>query len=233
MRLSALALDYDGTIAQGDAIGASVREAIAAVRDSGISVLLVTGRSLSELCRVAGDLHFVDGVVAENGAVIHFPANDYSQVLAPPVAPAFTAELRRRGIAGQAGQCLVDFDTRDAPHALEVIRDLELPIVLVFNRGRVMAMPQGVSKATGLQTMLNMLPRLALVVVRMYFSVLANVARPSWTQDEIRGFLCHVDGLIHRQAPVRRCIAGASLTPSRRKPTTWCIFFAARMMRSF
>ncbi len=157
MRLSALALDYDGTIAQGDAIGASVREAIAAVRDSGISVLLVTGRILSELCRVAGDLHFVDGVVAENGAVIHFPANDYSQVLAPPVAPAFTAELRRRGIAGQAGQCLVDFDTRDAPHALEVIRDLELPIVLVFNRGRVMAMPQGVSKATGLQTMLNTL----------------------------------------------------------------------------
>ena len=88
MRLSALALDDDGTIAQGDAIGASVREAIAAVRDSGISVLLVTGRILSELCRVAGDLHFVDGVVAENGAVIHFPANDYSQVLAPPVAPA-------------------------------------------------------------------------------------------------------------------------------------------------
>jgi hydroxymethylpyrimidine pyrophosphatase-like HAD family hydrolase len=128
MRLSALALDDDGTIAQGDAIGASVREAIAAVRDSGISVLLVTGRILSELCRVAGDLHFVDGVVAENGAVIHFPANDYSQVLAPPVAPAFTAELRRRGIAGQAGQCLVDFDTRDAPDALEVIRDLELPM---------------------------------------------------------------------------------------------------------
>jgi hydroxymethylpyrimidine pyrophosphatase-like HAD family hydrolase len=157
MRLSALALDYDGTIARGDAIDASVREAIAAARDAGINVLLVTGRILSELCRVAGDLHFVDGVVAENGAIIHFPANDYTRILAPPVAPAFVAELTRRGVAAQAGQCLVDLDTRDAPRALEVIRDLELPIVLVFNRGRVMAMPQGVSKATGLQTMLGTL----------------------------------------------------------------------------
>lgn len=157
MRLSALALDYDGTISQHDAIDPAVREAIAAVRDSGISVLLVTGRILSELCRVAGDLHFVDGVVAENGALMHFPANDYTRVMAPPVAPRLIEELKRRGISAQAGRCLVDLDTRDAPRVLEIIRDLELPIVLVFNRGRVMAMPQGISKATGLQTMLNTL----------------------------------------------------------------------------
>ena len=157
MRLSALALDYDGTIAQGDTVEASVREAIAAARAAGIIVLLVTGRILSELCRVAGDLHFVDGVVAENGALIHFPANDYTSIVAPPVPTGFHAELTRLGIAAHAGQCLVDLDAHDAPRALEVIRALELPIVLVFNHGRVMAMPQGISKATGLQTMLNTL----------------------------------------------------------------------------
>ena len=157
MRLAALALDYDGTIAEGDAVDASVREAIAAVRDAGIVVLLVTGRILSELCRVAGDLHFVDGVVAENGALIHFPANDYTSIVAPPVPAGFHAELTRRGIPARAGQCLVDLATRDAARALGVIRELELPLVLVFNRGRVMAMPQGVSKATGLQTLLNTL----------------------------------------------------------------------------
>ena len=157
MRLAALAIDYDGTIAQGDAVDPSVRAAIAAVRDAGVIVLLVTGRILSELRRVAGDLHFVDGVVAENGAVIHFTANDYTTVVAPPIPAGFHAELVRRGIRAQAGQCLVDLDANDAPRALEVIRSLELPIVLVFNRGRVMAMPQGVSKATGLQTALNTL----------------------------------------------------------------------------
>jgi hypothetical protein len=40
---------------------------------------------------------------------------------------------------------------------LAVIRELELPLVLVFNRSRVMVLSQGVSKATGLQTALNML----------------------------------------------------------------------------
>ncbi len=157
MRLAALALDYDGTIAERDVIDPSVRDAIAAVRDAGVVVLLVTGRILSELHRVAGDLHFVDGVVAENGAVIHFPANEYTTVVAPPIPAGFHAEMVRRGIRAQAGQCLVDLDSSDAPRALDVIRSLELPVVLVFNRGRVMAMPQGVSKATGLLTMLNTL----------------------------------------------------------------------------
>jgi hydroxymethylpyrimidine pyrophosphatase-like HAD family hydrolase len=157
MRLAALALDYDGTIAQRDRIDSSVRDAIAAARAAGVVVLLVTGRILSELRRVAGDLHFVDGIVAENGAVIHFPANDFTTVGAPPVPAGFHAELLRRGIPAQAGQCLVDLAAEDAPQALEVIRSLELPIVLVFNRGRVMAMPQGISKATGLQMMLTTL----------------------------------------------------------------------------
>ena len=64
MKLSAFALDYDGTIAQGDRLDPAVREAIADARTVGVTVLLVTGRILEELQRVAGDLHFVDGVVA-------------------------------------------------------------------------------------------------------------------------------------------------------------------------
>jgi len=52
---------------------------------------------------VAGDLHFVDGVVAENGAVIHFPASDYTTVVAPPTPAGFYGELVRRGIPAQAG----------------------------------------------------------------------------------------------------------------------------------
>lgn len=157
MRLAALALDYDGTIAQGDRIDPSVRDAIAYARDAGVIVLLVTGRILSELRRVAGDLHFVDGVVAENGAVVHFPGNEYTNVVAPRTPIAFHAELMRRGIPAQAGECLVDLDARDASRALDVIQSLELPIVLVFNRGRVMAMPQGISKSTGLHAMLTTL----------------------------------------------------------------------------
>ena len=85
MKLSVIALDYDGTIAQGDRLDPSVRGAIADARTRGITVLLVTGRILSELRRVAGDLHFVDAVVAENGAVLHFPDSGHTSSLAPLV----------------------------------------------------------------------------------------------------------------------------------------------------
>jgi hydroxymethylpyrimidine pyrophosphatase-like HAD family hydrolase len=157
VKLSVIALDYDGTVARGDVLDPSVRAAIAAARTQGIAVLLVTGRILEELRRVAGDLHFVDGVIAENGAVIHFPDSERTSTLAPPVPEGFVAELRRRGILFTAGQCLVDADANEAPRLLEVIRTLELPLVLIFNRGRVMTAPQGVSKATGLHVALETL----------------------------------------------------------------------------
>ena len=157
MKLSVIALDYDGTIARGDTLDPSVRQAIAIARTAGITVLLVTGRILEELRRVAGDLHFVDGVIAENGAVAHFPDSGHTSTLGPIIPTALVRELRNRGISARVGQCLVDADAGDAPRLLDVIRTLELPLVLVFNGGRVMVLPQGVSKATGLHVALDTL----------------------------------------------------------------------------
>lgn len=157
MKLSVLALDYDGTIARGDDLDPTVRAAIGSARTNGIVTLLVTGRILSELERVAGQLHFVDAVVAENGAVLYFPDSGHISMLAPPVPVRFVAELARRGIPHSAGQCLVDASAVDAPRLLQAIHDLELPLVLIFNGGRVMTLPQGISKATGLHTALDTL----------------------------------------------------------------------------
>jgi hypothetical protein len=154
-----LALDYDGTTARNDQMGPPVREAIAEARARGIVVLIVTGRILDELRRVAGDLRFVDGVVAENGAVLYFPDSGHTTTLAPVVPMAFLDELRRRAVPHSPGECLVDADANEAPALLTVIRALELPLVLIFNSGRVMTLPQGVSKATGLRTMLDTLRR--------------------------------------------------------------------------
>ena len=143
MKLSVIALDYDGTVARADVLDPSVREAIAAARTRGIVVLLVTGRILDDLQRVAGDLHFVDAVIAENGAVIHFPISGRTSALAPSVSEILVGELRRRGIPFAAGHCLVDADASEAPRLLDVIRALELPLVLIFNRERVMTTAQG------------------------------------------------------------------------------------------
>ena len=47
MKFSALALDYDGTIARDGVFDPTVREAIGEARHRGIAVILVTGRHLA------------------------------------------------------------------------------------------------------------------------------------------------------------------------------------------
>ena len=82
MKLSVVALDYDGTVALDGRLEPKVRDAIAALRTRGVIVLLVTGRILDDLRSVAGELHFVDGVIAETGAVIYFADSGYTTTLA-------------------------------------------------------------------------------------------------------------------------------------------------------
>ena len=58
MKLSVLALDYDGTLTRDDRLNPSMIDAIADARRLGITVMLVTGRRLDDLRRVAGELAF-------------------------------------------------------------------------------------------------------------------------------------------------------------------------------
>lgn len=156
MKFCVLALDYDGTIAQDGQLNSDVRAAIAEVRTQGIAVVLVTGRMLADLRRVAGNLDFVDGVVGENGGVVALPGRDLRLIGQPP-SPIFLEELRRRGIAFAAGQCVVETDASAAPQILTVIRELELPLVLLFNRSRLMVLPQAIGKGVGLREALTFL----------------------------------------------------------------------------
>ena len=154
MLLRSIALDYDGTIAVNGVLDSHVREAIANARRSGLLVIIVTGRILRELRRVAGELDFVDGVVAENGAVLLL-SNGHRRLLAPPPSPILLNKLRDRNIEFTVGRCLIDLDAEHASAVLSVIRELELPLVLSFNRNRLMVLPQAISKASGLKELFN------------------------------------------------------------------------------
>ncbi len=152
-----LAIDFDGTIAQNDILDSDVATALAEIRAKGVVVVLVTGRILDDLRRVAGDLHFVDAVVAENGAVVAFPDSGYTEILAGSPPPGVLSELRVQGIPHAVGQVVVEAAAVDSTRILAVLQRLELPLVLVFNRSRVMVLPQAISKATGLRKALAIL----------------------------------------------------------------------------
>lgn len=151
MKFSALALDYDGTIAVDGVFDPAVRDAVGEARRRGIAVILVTGRRLPDLHHVAGDLTCFDVIVAENGAVLEFPASGRRLVIGHAPSPAFRQDLQRRGIPFEAGESVIEADARWAGAILEVIRSLEQPLILAFNRGRLMVLPQAIGKSTGLR----------------------------------------------------------------------------------
>jgi hydroxymethylpyrimidine pyrophosphatase-like HAD family hydrolase len=128
VKLCVLALDYDGTTAANDTMGSEMRSVIADARARRIGVVLVTGRRLADLQRVAGDLHFLDAVVAENGAVLHLPGSGYSTTLGPPPSAILLQELIARGVPHVAGECLVEAAAEHAHHILDAIRSRELPL---------------------------------------------------------------------------------------------------------
>jgi hydroxymethylpyrimidine pyrophosphatase-like HAD family hydrolase len=157
VRPKVLAIDYDGTVAEHGVFHPEVRAAIQEVRERGLAVVLVTGRRLNDLRDVAGDLRFADAVVGENGAVYTIPGTGRASVLAPHVVPAFADRLRQQGIDIAVGESVVEADASAATAILRVVREMELPLVLLFNRGRLMVLPQSVSKGTGLRQALRAL----------------------------------------------------------------------------
>ncbi len=155
MKLRVFAVDYDGTIARDGVLDGDVRAAVAEARARGLVVVLATGRILDDLRGLLGDLTLFDAIVAENGAVVAFPGSGRSTRLAPAPPAAFVAELSRRGLVPRVGSCVVELPASDGEVVLQVVRELELPLTLHFNRGRMMVLPQAVSKATGLREALR------------------------------------------------------------------------------
>jgi hydroxymethylpyrimidine pyrophosphatase-like HAD family hydrolase len=154
MKFCVLALDYDGTIAENGTPHRAVLQAIQETRARGIVVVLVTGRILSDLKKVAGDLNIFDAIVAENGAVLAF-SNGRTRALGRPPPSSLFDELCRHKVEFRVGDCVLEADASSAPRILGTVQKLQLPLVLVFNRSRVMLLPQGISKATGLRAALD------------------------------------------------------------------------------
>lgn len=156
MKFCVLALDYDGTIAEHGRPDPGVMAALREARAKGIVLVLVTGRILEDLRRVAGDLEVFEAIVAENGAVLAFP-NRRDRLLGRPPPPALLEDLCTRGVEFTIGDCVLEADASFAIPILRAVRQLELPLVLAFNRSRLMLLPQGISKATGLREALKTL----------------------------------------------------------------------------
>jgi hydroxymethylpyrimidine pyrophosphatase-like HAD family hydrolase len=166
VRYLALAADYDGTLAHDGHVDSPTLAALDRLRASGRRLLLVTGRQLDDLLAVFPQCHQFDRVVAENGAVLYRPSTGEIRVLAEPPPPQLATELARRGVSPlSVGRVIVSTDEPHGRVVLAAIRDLGLGWHVEFNKGAVMALPPGVTKATGLAAALAELGLPAAAVV--------------------------------------------------------------------
>ena len=67
-------------------------------------------------------------------------------MLTHPFSPVLVEELVRREIHAVVGECIIEADASHAPCILKIIRDLELPLAITFNRSRLMILPLSSAK---------------------------------------------------------------------------------------
>lgn len=150
MRYHALAADYDGTLAHDGVMDDATIAALRRLKASGRRLLMVTGRELDELHGVCPQIELFDRVVAENGALVYRPDTKEMRLLCEPPPGRFVATLREQRVPVAVGRVIVaTVEPHDRP-ILAAIRDLGLDLRVIYNKGSVMVLPSGVSKATGL-----------------------------------------------------------------------------------
>lgn len=145
----AVAIDYDGTLADADRPHPQALAALAEARAVGRKVVLVTGRLLQDLRAAFPEADdYTDVIVAENGAVLARGCEQ--RLLAAPLPAELGSALAAQGVAVRAGQVLLACDGAAEPVVLAEVRRLGLECQLIRNRNALMVLPAGASKGAGL-----------------------------------------------------------------------------------
>jgi hydroxymethylpyrimidine pyrophosphatase-like HAD family hydrolase len=156
MRHRVLACDYDGTLATDGVCAPATIARLALIAESGMRLILVTGRTREELEAVFDRSDLFDAIVVENGAVVIQPATGDEWLLAPRLPRALVEELRRTGVDPLViGRVLCSTDVSQRPKLLAAIAKLGIDRQVVRNRESAMVLPHGISKRTGFEVALR------------------------------------------------------------------------------
>lgn len=151
IKLRALALDYDGTLARHDRLSEGTVAALERARRAGLQLILVTGRTFFELTRVCPRLYLFDVVVAENGAVLHDPSDDAIRDEGPAPPSRLLAALDRNAIPYELGRVIVATGHSYEAKVRRLMAEAGVELDVVRNRAALMLLPPGVSKGSGVR----------------------------------------------------------------------------------
>jgi HAD superfamily hydrolase (TIGR01484 family) len=147
----ALASDYDGTLATQGRVNSETLLALEQFRTSGRKLILVTGREISDLLHIFPQVDLFDCIVAENGALLYWPASQQERLLGSRPPDELIIRLRDRQVHPlSVGRVIVATWQPHETTVREAIRDLKLALQVIFNKNAIMILPSGINNATGL-----------------------------------------------------------------------------------
>lgn len=155
MQYTALALDYDGTLATGGEVSGDTVAALHRWQAAGGVLLLVTGRHLEELVHIFPQLALFARAVVENGALLYTPASGESRLLGEAVPAALVEGMRRQHVQPLfIGRGVVATYRPHDTIGQQVIDELGLNWRVMLNKNDVMLLPHGIDKQSGLRAAL-------------------------------------------------------------------------------
>ena len=156
MRYLLFATDYDGTLASRGRVLPETQDALQKLARTGVKLVLVTGREISELLTLFPNVGVFNRVVGENGALVYDPKTQETRLLTSLVPRILIEKLEaKRVFPLSVGQCIVGTLTVHEKRVQEAIQDAGLLHQIILNKESLMILPAGVSKKTGLEAVLE------------------------------------------------------------------------------
>lgn len=156
-----LASDLDGTLVHEYAdrdrplVGPNTWDALRRVRSVGMTLMLVTGRTLDSFINAGPYAEIFEVIVAEDGAVVYFPRRETVRLPFGRLPAAVVQRLEEMKIPLERGMSIVATRVPYDQAILQVLQELNIGATIEYNRGAVMLLPPGATKGTGLTYALN------------------------------------------------------------------------------
>ena len=145
-----MAFDLDGTLAEQGLVAPETLEMLWIAKMAGMTLILVTGRTLDSVSNEVNLADLFEAIVAENGAVVYFPRRDSVDLPYGRLDPFILDHLKASGVPLVYGMAISATSVPNDKAILEVLRQTRSAVVIEYNRDSLMILPPGATKGSGL-----------------------------------------------------------------------------------
>lgn len=149
--LLVLASDLDGTLATEGKISTETWKMLRQAKMAGITLLLVTGRTLDSFVTEGPFMELCEAIIAENGAVVYFPRRETITLPFGHLDPRVLQRLEMMNVPLERGMAIAATVVPHDEAILRALRESKSSANVEYNRESVMLLPPGATKGTGLR----------------------------------------------------------------------------------